>query len=292
MLITQDVRGKLLSLRDVRNKLWSRNPLRRMLLEIRGSLNALSIPEKVHLDKFSYPHYAYGVYTSCLQAKMLGLSRITVLEFGVAGGNGLVALEEASKQIGDFLKVDVDFIGVDQGAAGLPNSCDYRDIVYWFKAGAYAMDEAKLRKRLARTQLVLGNISETLPELIKKIKAPVGFCSLDMDYYSSTRAALKLFENSNQLWLPRVMIYADDIFGFDDLNIMCEHIGEELAFSDFNNLNLGRKISVIRGLRYKRPRPSTWNEKMYAMHDFNHPRYNDCVNPESDTSAARLLSLK
>lgn len=278
--------------RNERNRLWSRNPLRRLWLEIKGACGGLSTVEKVHLDKFSYPHYAYGIYVACLQARMLSVPRITALEFGVAGGNGLVAMEAAATEIGSWLGVEVDVIGVDQGSAGLPDSSDPRDMVYWFKPGAYAMDEAKLRARLSRAELVLGDINRTLPDLLSRIQAPVGFCSLDMDYYTSTCAALRLFEATPAKWLPRVVLYADDIFGFDDLNIMGRDVGEELAFADFNARNPSRKISVIRGLAHKRPRPAAWNEKMFALHDFSHPRHNECINPLADAELARLLSLR
>lgn len=278
--------------RNERNRLRSRNPLRRLLLEVKGLGGALSTAEKVHLDKFAYPHYAYGIYVACLQARMLSTPRITVLEFGVAGGNGLVAMETASEEIGGWAGVEVDVIGIDQGGAGLPNSSDYRDMVYWFKPGAYAMDEAKLRARLSRASLVLGDINKTLPELISRIQAPVGFCSLDMDYHSSTCTALRLFESPTTCWLPRVMLYADDIFGFDDLNIMGRDVGEELAFADFNARHPKKKISVVRGLAHKRPRPAVWNEKMFALHDFEHPRHNECINPLADAEMAGLLSLR
>lgn len=265
--------------------------MRRLWLQIKGTCGALSTIEKVHLDKFSYPHYAYGIYVACLQARMLSVPRITALEFGVAGGNGLVAMETAATEIGTWLGVEVDVIGVDQGAAGLPSSSDHRDMVYWFKPGAYAMNEPKLRAKLSRASLVIGDINKTLPELVSRIHAPVGFCSLDMDYYTSTCAALRLFESPAPIWLPRVMLYADDIFGFDDLNIMSCDVGEELAFADFNVRNPSKKISVIRGLGHKRPRPAAWNEKMFALHDFGHPRHNECINPLADDELARLLSL-
>lgn len=281
----------ILALRAERNILWSRNPLRKLRLIIKGALNRLSVSEKVHLDKYPYPHYAYGIYAACLQAHMLGIPRIKAVEFGVAGGNGLLAMENAALEIGDRIGVVVDVIGVDQGNAGLPPTQDHRDMVYWFRPGAYAMDEAKLRQRIKRAQLVIGNIEETLPILLSKLDAPIGFCSLDMDYYSSTISALRIFAGPTKNWLPRTLIYADDIFGFDDMNIMGECVGEEAAFSEFNRHDSRIQICPIRGLRHKRPRPAMWNEKMYAFHDFSHPEYNKSVNPLSTKELSELLAL-
>jgi hypothetical protein len=153
------------------------------------------------------------------------------------------------------------------------------------------MDETKLRQRIKRAQLVIGNIEETLPILLSKLDAPIGFCSLDVDYYSSTISALRIFAGPTKNWLPRTLIYADDIFGFDDMNIMGECVGEEAAFAEFNERAVHMQICPIRGLRHKRPRPAMWNEKMYALHDFSHPEYNKPINPLSPSELSGLLSL-
>src|SRR6187549_2659720 len=42
-----------------------------------------------------YPQYTWGVLQAAHLATTLGIRRISVIEFGVAGGNGLVALERA-----------------------------------------------------------------------------------------------------------------------------------------------------------------------------------------------------
>ena len=55
-----------------------------------------------NLDKkingYSRPHYYHIVQNAVTEAKALGLSRISILEFGVAGGNGLVELEQIAKK--------------------------------------------------------------------------------------------------------------------------------------------------------------------------------------------------
>jgi hypothetical protein len=80
-------------------------------------------------------------------AKRLGHSKISVIEFGVAGGNGLVNLEMHVSEIEKLLNVEIDIFGFDTGG-GLPPPKDYRDLPYYWKPGYFAMDEEKLRKKL------------------------------------------------------------------------------------------------------------------------------------------------
>ena len=56
------------------------------------------------------------------------------IELGVAGGRGLLALEEASAEIGPFLGVKIDVVGFDSGE-GIPAPIDYRDLPHSWNAG-------------------------------------------------------------------------------------------------------------------------------------------------------------
>ena len=282
----------ILSIQNAKNRLMGRNPLRRLTLNLSAQLGLLGVVDRVYLDKFPYPHYAYGVFVACLQARMFGLARTTVIEFGVAGGNGLVALETAAQEIGRTLSIEVNAIGVDCGNSGMPESKDFRDMIYWFRPGSFRMDEAKLRARLGSARLIVGNVEDTIPNLLKDLRGPIGFCSFDMDYFSSTASALRIFDAEEATRMPRVLIYADDVFGYHDLNIMCDEVGEEYAFLEFNRDHPLKHILPIRGLKYKRPRPAAWNEKMYALHDFSHSKYNDCVNPAESDETTQLHALR
>ena len=53
----------------------------------------------------------------------LGYDRISVIEFGVAGGNGLVALESCARQAAELSGVAIDTYGFDTGT-GLPKPTD------------------------------------------------------------------------------------------------------------------------------------------------------------------------
>ena len=54
------------------------------------------------------PHYETVLLESCKEAKKLGINKISVLELGVAGGNGIIALEKYKKSIEKHLDVKID----------------------------------------------------------------------------------------------------------------------------------------------------------------------------------------
>ena len=217
------------------------------------------------------PNYTWGVLQGVHLAKVLGIDRVSVIEFGVAGGNGLVSLERSAKRIEDILGVGVDVYGFDTGR-GLPKPLDYRDCPNLWSEGLYLMDEEKLRKRLQSARLFLGLVDETISRFIKSKPAPVAFISFDLDYYTSTVQAFKLLEENPALLLPRIYCYFDDIMGFT----YSEYNGERLAISEFNSSHDMRKISMLHGLRYQLPSPysqAQWSEQFYIAHIFDHKLY-------------------
>ena len=54
------------------------------------------------------PHYETVLLESCKEAKKLGINNVSVLELGVAGGNGIIALEKYKKSIESYLKIKID----------------------------------------------------------------------------------------------------------------------------------------------------------------------------------------
>jgi len=237
-----------------------------------------SVRSRMYHGIFPYPHYAYGVYWSAFLARQLGLPRITAVEFGVAGGRGLLALEDASRQISEELGVGIDVVGFDSGG-GMPAPLDYRDLPHIWGEGFYKMDADKLRRRLGRARLVLGDVRDTVPAfLAEKGRAPVGFVSFDLDYYSSTKSAFGIFDGGREACLPRVHCYFDDVAS-NDLGCMNEYVGELLAIREYNAASGERKICKFENLRHSRPRWEDWQDKMYVHHDFGHPRYATQVIP-------------
>lgn len=219
------------------------------------------------------PSYLWGVLHAAHLAKTLGVGRISAIEFGVAEGEGLVALEAACFSVDQAFGVAFDVYGFDTGH-GLPAPKDVRDLPNLFAEHQYRLDEPALRARLRDAQLILDPIEKTLPTFIDRGCAPVGFVSIDLDLYSSTSKALTLFEAGEELLLPRVHCYFDDITGLT----YGVHNGELLAIAEFNASHNTRKISKIQAAEFYVPRierRSLWTQKVYLAHMLDHSRYGD-----------------
>jgi hypothetical protein len=217
------------------------------------------------------PNYTWSVLHAAHLAKSLGLSRISVAEFGVAGGNGLLALERAADLAQEKIGIGVDVYGFDTGK-GLPPPRDHRDLPNLYSESAYRMDVDALRKRLTRAELVLGLIEETVPKFLASKPAPIGFMSIDVDYYSSTLDVFKIFDDGHDALMPRIHCYFDDTMGFT----FSEYTGERLAIAEFNKTHEMRKISPIFGLKYFLKEPysnQTWCDQMFIAHIFDHELY-------------------
>jgi hypothetical protein len=222
-----------------------------------------------------YPQYGYGVVQAAALAGSLGYPRMSVLELGVAGGNGLLELERLSKEHSGASGVDIQVAGFDSGG-GMPEPIDHRDLPYIWQAKFFRMDEAALRKRLSIAALHLGDVADTGKKYITNKPAPIGFISFDFDYYSSTvRAFEALLQGDFECYLPRVVCYFDDTVGPHHVMHSC-FTGELLAISEFNSGNERRKLGKLNGLRHKiRPLDGEWVEGIYILHLFDHPRYNE-----------------
>jgi len=213
------------------------------------------------------PWYMLGVYEAARQARIEGVDAICVIEFGVAGGEGLLALEDAAEAVEKDSGVRIQVIGFDCGASGLPEFCgDHRDHPDFWKPGDFRMDADALRRRLgSRTQLIIGNVGETLPEFVERqMEFPVGFASYDLDLYSSTAQALLLLEHPARKMLKNVPLYFDDI----DFLVNHRYAGELLAIDEFNERNPSVKIDRWYGVKYGRPFPERhFLDKMFVAHD-------------------------
>jgi hypothetical protein len=227
------------------------------------------------------PEYGYGAYYAAYQAKSLGYESLSLIELGVAGGNGLVALENIAQWLERTFKLKIDVYGFDMGV-GMPGTSDYRDLPYIWEKGFFKMDFEKLSRSLKKAKLILGNVEQTIPEFIEKgTHSPIGFISFDLDYYTSTILAMKLLSQNPEFYIPRVYCYFDDCIG-DDHELHSEFTGELLAINEFNNSQNDRKLGKINGLRYKRIFDDRWNEKYFVLHLFDHPKYNININPKKN----------
>lgn len=252
---------------------------KRLLQQYYLRSKSTSFSKKVRWDAVPKTSYAYCTYLAALQAKALGISEISVMEFGVAGGNGLVALESIAAAVEDEIGVSVRCYGFDTGS-GMPKPRGYRDEPYIYQQGYFKMDVEALRARLSTASLILGDVAETVPEFCENEKyPPVGFIAIDVDYYTATVDVLKLLSQDPDKFIPRVFCYLDDIVG-DDMELHCDYVGELLAVNEFNEAHSDRKIGKIYGLTHKRLFPEAWNDQIFVCHLFTHPLYNEFVYSE------------
>ena len=242
-------------------------PLRAL---IRLALMALptTVRTKARWEIGPRPQYLLGVLSAADQAARQGVREIAAIEFGVAGGNGLIALEHWAREVSRATGIRIAVYGFDTGA-GLPEtSGDYRDHPDKWAANDYAMDVDALRRRLdASTTLVIGDTRETVPRFAEQLSCPIGFASVDVDLYSSTTAVLELFRGPNRHMLCRSFLYFDDVAD-PQASFLHRFAGELLAIDEFNASTDDVKIDLWRGLRGGRIFPEAeWIEKMYIAHD-------------------------
>src|SRR3712207_2986281 len=156
----------------------------------------------------------------------------------------------------------------------LPPPEDVRDVPYLFEAGDYVMDVDRLRQRLNGSKLVLGDVAQTVGGFCERENPPpIGFISLDLDFHSSTLAALRIFQADHRYFLPRVVCYVDDMVGGADAAYN-EFTGALRAVHDFNEEHAHMKIAPVVGLRHiSKHLPQVWHEQIFVAHRFEHPDY-------------------
>jgi hypothetical protein len=103
--------------------------------------------------------------------------------------------------------------------------------------------------------------------------APIGFVAFDLDYYSSTSAALGILREDHRFFLPRVVCYVDDMVG-GALEAYNEFTGPLRAIRDFNESEARIKVASVVGLRFiSKHIPAVWHEQIFVAHRFDHPDY-------------------
>jgi hypothetical protein len=261
-------------------RLFRPGQLRKVLVE-RGTeplhLNLLSAVvamcgtyrAKVDFDLVVRQQYAFPILYAADAAKQFGYKTVTIIEFGVAGGAGLLNMCRIAERTRAATGIDFRVVGFDTGK-GMPAPIDYRDLPESFQAGDFPMDVERLRRALPDfAELVIGDIADTVPEFLDQLgdDTPIAFVAVDVDYYSSAKKALEVLAGPPQLYLPVVPVYLDDI-GVDGSN---PWTGELLAVDEFNRENRMRKIAPFTLLRSRRIFKNTqWIDRMFAAHIHDH----------------------
>jgi hypothetical protein len=218
--------------------------------------------------------HAYGLLEAADEARARGLRRVTVVELGVGGGAGLLNICELAKRISGATGVEFDIVGFDTGA-GLPPPSDHRDHPELYTAGSFPHDRGALQRALpGNARVVYGDLRETIDPFVASLtpESPLGFATLDVDYYSSSRHGLRLFLGEAACYLPSVPVYVDDLHE----RTHTRFAGELLAVAEFNDEHELRKLDVDRSLPYSRVfKHAEWLQHMYRLHVFDHPERAD-----------------
>jgi len=200
-------------------------------------------------------------------AKRDGQPEITVIEFGVASGRGIVVMERYACAVEQSTGTKISVIGFDSGVGLPPFIGDYRDHPDLWKPGDYRFDISVVEAQIdqSRTRTIVGDVRETVPAFLQSGDfAPIGFASFDLDIYSSTIAALQILKDERRRILRHTPLYFDDI----DFIVNNRWAGELLAIDEFNQKCEDVKIDKWYGIHTDKPFPEAhfWN-KMMVAHD-------------------------
>lgn len=264
------------------NLLKRRDIWRRLLLERATEplhLNLLSVlvavfgttRAKILFDLLIRQQHAYGLLNAAESARVAGLREVTVVEMGVGSGVGLLNICEIARRITRVTGIRFRVVGFDTGA-GMPPPRDYRDHPELYQEGWFPLRTEDVRKQLPDfAEIVLGNVATTVPNFAANLSpsAPLAFATLDVDYYSSSVDALKLFLGPAEGYLPVLPVYVDDV-ALETHNPAC---GEQLAIREFNETQKHRAIWFDAFLVHRRVfKHAEWLSHMYNLHVFDHPR--------------------
>lgn len=282
--------GRLGTSRDIQASMLG--PVVRKAIRLSDKVKKHSAEYLVRTEATARPNYAYCMFVAAQLARRLGLDRISAIEIGVAGGNGLSFMVDFAKRVKRETGVTIECIGFDTGE-GMPPPEDEKDLPYWFQANQYRMDVDALRKKLPEAKLVLGNVKETIPTFFEEHDpAPIGAIFNDTDYWSSTRDSLSMFDRAEQdpdRFLPRIPMYFDDILG-SMIEMYGPFNGQLAAINQFNErsekvkVHLNQNLISLNHVKYR--------YQIYYAHLFHHPRYNEYIGNDEQLVLENKLKLR
>jgi hypothetical protein len=214
--------------------------------------------------------YMYGMLRAADVAKYFGKKQVTVVEFGVASGAGLLNMISLAPTIEKETGVKLHIFGFDTGY-GLPTVQGYKDHPELWNPGDFAMEDrdSLARKLDGRAEIIWGDIAATIGPFMDAIDptAPLGFTSVDVDIYSATKAALHALTSRPEKYNPAVSMYFDDVSFF----FANEWAGALAAIAEFNEDHEHRKIGRDCSLPGLRPvKAESWYSHMYVCHVLDH----------------------
>ncbi len=273
-------RNALLRSQLARRDIWRRAAVDRLTEPLHLNLISVGVAvlggvrAKIAFDLLVRRQHAYGLLKAADDARARGLRRVTVVELGVASGTGLLNLCELSARIGEETGVEFRVAGFDSGE-GMPQPTDYRDHPEIYKEGWFPMNRAALERSLpANAELHLGPVAETIPSFVETLgpAAPLGFATVDVDLYSSSRDALRLFDGRPEAYLPCLPVYVDDLA----LSTHTRFAGELLAIREFNEAHELRKLDWDWNLANSRVfKRAEWLTHMFKLHVLDHAERGD-----------------
>jgi hypothetical protein len=196
---------------------------------------------------FSYRHdICTAICLATAQSLCWGKEGVSLVELGVFEGAGLNFIVEVVNYLRRMCPGLVYHIYGFDSFIGLPTLVGHEDHNEIWKPYEYKsrIPYKKLAKKFKnKATLIKGDVNDTVEEFLANqldMNYPIGFISLDLDLYSSSKVALKILEDVNpNKYLPTVPIIVDDQDYLITYNDWC---GVVLAIKEFNELNKFRKI--------------------------------------------------
>jgi hypothetical protein len=270
---------------------WAGSLLRTLVRKTDG-LYPYSPQFKLDLQLVERPNYAWCMINAARLAKSLGHDRISAIEFGVAGGNGLAFMCDYASTVKEITGVEVVCYGFDTGS-GMPPPEGVADLPFWFQAQQYAMDVDALKQRIPEGRLVLGEIKDRIGDFLEEhAPPPIGAIFNDTDYYSSTLESFRLFDQAKekpQHFLPRQFMYFDDIIG-SAIEMYGPYNGQLKAIEEYNERQ--DAVKIHRNQNLLKNSHLEWRWQIYYAHLFDHPDYSTFVGAARQEKLENQLKLK
>src|SRR6185437_9708208 len=125
-------------------------------------------------------NYVYGMLHAADVAKYFGKQRVTIVEFGVASGHGLLNMVSNAPLIEKETGVSLRIVGFDTGR-GLLSVSGYKDHPELWNPGDFATEDrdAFMRRLGNRAEIIWGDIADTVMPFLETVNssAPLGFIS-------------------------------------------------------------------------------------------------------------------